>query len=141
DPYTGGVLVTGTSGSGKSTLTTGLLERLAAAGYQFAIIDPEGDYTELEFAVALGGPERAPLVEEALDVLRDPARNAVVNLLGVALEHRPGVFGELLPALLDLRTRTGRPHWLVIDAAHHLLPATWQPGSEAIPALMPSALY
>src|SRR5262249_60492796 len=103
--------------------------------------DPEGDYASLEMAVVLGSPQRAPLVEEVLDVLRDPARNAVVNLLGVALEHRPGFFGELLPALLDLRTRTGRPHWPAIDEAHHPLPATWQPGSEAIPALMPSALY
>jgi hypothetical protein len=30
----------------------------------------------------------------------------------------------------DLRTRTGRPHWLVIDEAHHMLPASWHPASE-----------
>ena len=38
------LLVAGSSGSGKSTLATGVLERLAAQGYQFCIIDPEGDY-------------------------------------------------------------------------------------------------
>jgi hypothetical protein len=134
DPDAAGVLVTGTSGSGKSTLTTGLLERLAAAGYQFVIIDPEGDYTDLEFAVALGSPDRAPLVEEVLDVLRDPARNADVNLLGVALEHRPGYFDQLLPRLLELRSRTGRPHWIVIDEAHHLMPSGWQPSEKNLPA-------
>jgi hydroxymethylpyrimidine pyrophosphatase-like HAD family hydrolase len=134
DPYTGGVLVTGTSGSGKSTLTTGLLERLAAAGYQFAIVDPEGDYMELDFAVALGSPDRAPLIEEVLDVLRDPARNAVVNLLGVALEHRPGYFDQLLPRLLEMRSHTGRPHWIVIDEAHHLLPTGWQLSEKHLPA-------
>jgi HAD superfamily hydrolase (TIGR01484 family) len=141
DPFAAGVLVSGTSGSGKSTLTTGLLERLSAAGYQFVIIDPEGDYAELELAVGLGNSQRAPLVEEVLDVLRDPDRNAVVNLLGVALEHRPGFFGELLPRLLELRARTGRPHWLVIDEAHHLLPPTWQPTTETIPAELRGALY
>lgn len=133
DPYSRGVLVTGTSGSGKSTLTTGLLERLAAAKYQFVVIDPEGDYTELEFAVALGSPGRAPLVEEMLDVLRDPARNGVVNLLGVSLEHRPAFFDQLLPALLEMRNRTGRPHWIVIDEAHHLLPTGWQPSEKHHP--------
>src|SRR5262249_50213349 len=41
-PYGMNVLVAGSSGSGKSTLTTGVLERLAAANYQYAVIDPEG---------------------------------------------------------------------------------------------------
>ncbi len=127
DPYAANILVCGSSGSGKSTLTTGLLERLDKQGYQFAIIDPEGDYSSVEFAVALGAPQRAPLPAEMLDVLREPGRNVVVNLLGVALDHRPEFFAQLLPSLADLRTRTGRPHWLVIDEAHHLLPAAWQP--------------
>lgn len=134
DPHARGVMVCGTSGSGKSTLTTGLLERLAAAGYQFAVIDPEGDYTSLPFAVVLGDPSRAPLVAEVVDVLRHPDRNAVVNLLGVALDHRPGFFAELLPALLDLRAKTGRPHWLIVDETHHLLPATWEPAGQTVPA-------
>ena len=134
DPHARGVMVCGTSGSGKSTLTTGLLERLAAAGYQFAVIDPEGDYTALPFAVVLGDPSRAPLVAEVVDVLRHPDRNAVVNLLGVALDHRPGFFAELLPALLDLRARTGRPHWLIVDETHHLLPAGWAPAGQTVPA-------
>jgi len=131
DPYAANVMVCGTSGSGKSTLTTGLLERLCKAGYQFAIIDPEGDYAELEQAVVLGGQQREPLVEEVLDVLRDPSRNVVANLLGVAVAHRPECFARLVPAIADLRARTGRPHWLVIDEAHHLLPAAWEPANDA----------
>jgi HAD superfamily hydrolase (TIGR01484 family) len=130
DPYAESIMVCGTSGSGKSTLTTGLLERLNELAYQFVIIDPEGDYDSLDFAVVLGGSARAPLVSEVLDVLRDPTHHAVVNLLGLAVEERPQFFAQLLPALSDLRTRTGRPHWLVIDEAHHLLPATWKPAAE-----------
>lgn len=39
-----------------------------------------------------------------------------------ALEDRPG-FGEaLLPLLSESRARPGRPHWIVTDEAHHLLP-------------------
>jgi hydroxymethylpyrimidine pyrophosphatase-like HAD family hydrolase len=126
DPYSANIMVCGTSGSGKSTLTTGLLERLCATHYQFGIIDPEGDYSSFEYAVVLGSTKRAPLVEEAIDVLRDEQRNVVVNMLGVAIEHRPEFFTQLMPAISELRSRTGRPHWLVIDEAHHLLPATWE---------------
>ena len=130
DPYRTNLMVCGTSGSGKSTLTTSLLERLGKAGYQFAIIDPEGDYASLSEAVVLGGQQRAPGVEEVVDVLRDPSRNVVANLLGVAVEHRPEHFAQLAPALAELRARTGRPHWLVVDEAHHMLPAAWQPAGE-----------
>jgi len=130
DPYTTNLMVCGSSGSGKSTLTTALLERLGAACYQFAIIDPEGDYASLDQAVALGSPQREPLVDEVLDVLRDPARNVVANLLGVAVAQRPECFARLVPALGELRARTGRPHWLVVDEAHHLLPAAWQPAGD-----------
>ncbi len=140
DPYATCAMVCGTSGSGKSTLTTGLLERLSSAGYQFAIIDPEGDYTSLEFAVVLGAPTRAPLVEEVLDVLKDPKHNVVINMLGVAVDHRPEFCAQLLPALADLRTRTGRPHFLVIDEAHHMLPATWQ-HAEDLPLRPHGTLY
>src|SRR5690606_12564231 len=89
DPYESNIMVCGTSGSGKSTLTTGLLERLCDDGYQFAVLDPEGDYANLDFAVVLGGAGRAPLVDEVIDVLKDASRNAVINMLGVSVEHRP----------------------------------------------------
>ena len=130
DPYSSNVLICGTSGSGKSTLTTAILERLSEQGYQFTILDPEGDYTSLEFAVVHGAPSQPPLVSAVLDVLRKPTGNVVVNMLGVAIDHRPEYFAELLPTLLDLRTRTGRPHWLVVDEAHHMLPRDWAPVSE-----------
>jgi HAD superfamily hydrolase (TIGR01484 family) len=122
-PYGTNVLVSGTSGSGKSRLTTGLLERLAAAGFQFLIIDPEGDYSTLEGTLVLGRPQRAPLTEEVLKAIEPVRQSVVVNLLGIALEHRPAFFEQLLPALIESRGRTGRPHWIVVDEAHHLLAA------------------
>ena len=130
DPYAANIMICGTSGSGKSTLTTGILERLCNDGYQFCILDPEGDYSAIDNAIVLGAPKRAPLVEEVIDVLRDSTRNAVVNMLGIAVDHRPEFFAKLVPALAELRTRTGRPHWLVVDEAHHLLPVSSQPVAE-----------
>jgi HAD superfamily hydrolase (TIGR01484 family) len=141
DPYGSNVLVCGSSGGGKSTITTGLLERLCEAGYQFCIFDPEGDYNGLDFCVELGDANRAPLVQEAMDLLREPGQNAAVNLLGIAMEHRPVFFHELLPRILELRGRTGRPHWLVIDEAHHLLPTAWEPTNHTLPSNMQGGVY
>jgi hydroxymethylpyrimidine pyrophosphatase-like HAD family hydrolase len=133
DPISQGILICGSSGSGKSTLTTGLLERTVDAGYQIVIFDPEGDYDSLDFVISLGSPQRAPLVEEVMEVLRDPGRHLSINMLGVALEHRPAFFAELLPRVLELRTRTGRPHVMVVDEAHHLLPVEWHPAKNTFP--------
>ncbi len=136
-PYGHNLLLAGTSQGGKTTLASGIIERLAEQGYQLCILDPEGDYSELESAVALGGSNRVPRVEEVIELLGKPEQNAVVNLLGVALEHRPAFFAKLFPRLQELRTRTGRPHWIVIDEAHHLLPSSW----EAAPLTLPQGVY
>jgi HAD superfamily hydrolase (TIGR01484 family) len=126
-PYGVNVLVSGTSGSGKSTFATSVLERLMESRWQFCILDPEGDYRALEGGVVLGDRHRVPAVEEVLDLLARPERNGVVNLLGLELERRPAFFEALFPRLLELRTRTGRPHWIVVDETHHLLPAAGDP--------------
>jgi hypothetical protein len=127
------VLLAGTSGSGKSTFATAFLERLSLARRQFCIIDPEGDYPSLEGAVVLGDKKSAPRVEEALAVLARPGQNVVLNLLGVSLEHRPAFFDGLLPRLQEMRTRTGRPHWIIVDETHHLLPSSWDPSNLTLP--------
>src|SRR5712691_2085449 len=136
DPYGTAVLVAGTSGSGKSTFAKGVLESLADQHYQFCIVDPEGDYALLEGGIVLGDKERAPTVAGALEVLEQPNRNVVVNLLGLGIDERPAFFSRLLPGLQDLRSRTGRPHWIVVDEAHHLLPAP----SDLVSVTLPRTL-
>ena len=71
-PNGGGLLVAGISGGGKSTLVTGILERLTETGFQFCVVDPEGDYSELEDAVVLGDARQQPRIPELLDILRRP---------------------------------------------------------------------
>jgi len=132
-PYGVNVILAGTSGSGKSTLTQGFLERLAAARYQFFVIDPEGDYAGLQGAVVLGDSKRVPAVEEVVRLLEDPGRSGVANLLGLPMAHRPEHFEALLAAVSDLRARTGHPHWVVIDEAHHVLPAEHARASQGVP--------
>lgn len=124
-PYGVNVLVAGPSGSGKSTLATGLIERFIEHLYQVCVIDPEGDYVSLQVLVTIGDSHRGPGVAEVMAVLRDPDVHANVSLLGIPLADRPGYFVDLVPHLRSMRMRTGRPHWLVIDEAHHLLPRLW----------------
>ncbi|WLD10149.1 HAD-IIB family hydrolase [Planctellipticum variicoloris] len=120
-----GVLIAGPSGSGKSTTTTSLLERLVEQHYQFCVIDPEGDYDSLSFAITVGTADNGPSVREVLQVLAQPDQNVVVNLIGLRLSDRPAFFSKLMPQLLELREQSGRPHWLIVDEAHHLLPPAW----------------
>ena len=139
-PFGVNILITGPSGVGKSTLATGFLERLAERGYQFCIIDPEGDYSTFEGAVVLGDNRRAPNVDEIFELLNQPSQNVVINLLGIALEHRTPFFAGLLPRLQELRATRGRPHWNVIDEAHHLLPTSWDPAELTTPQVMRGTL-
>lgn len=132
DPFGVNLLIAGSSASGKSTITTGLLERLEAKRYQFVIIDPEGDYSTLAKAFVLGDVSRPPLAEEVIDHLKKPSNNVVVNLLGIPLEQRPAFFDALLPRLQAMRVAKGRPHWIVVDEAHHLLHAQWKPAEQTI---------
>jgi HAD superfamily hydrolase (TIGR01484 family) len=132
-PYGRNILVAGPSGSGKSTLAAGLIERLIAKDYQVCIVDPEGDYGTLADLVALGNQWRAPGIGEIMAILEDPKVNLSVNLLGVPLADRPDFLAQLMPHLHALRARTGRPHWLVLDEAHHTLPGSGGPAESTLP--------
>jgi len=131
EPHGSNLLVTGTSGSGKSTVAKGLIERIAERGYSYCVIDPEGDYEGQPGAVTIGTPERAPGLDEAMQLL-EARENAVLNLLGLPLADRPEFFLWLLPRVRSLRAKSGQPHWIVIDEAHHLLPAGRQKAEAAL---------
>lgn len=139
-PTDGALLIAGSSGIGKSTLATAILEKMAAQGFQICVLDPEGDYDDLQDAIVLGDTQRAPREAEILDVLRKPAgKILVVNMLGLPVEQRPGFFTSLLAPIRQLRTETARPHWLLIDEAHHMLPADSQTADASLP--LPASLY
>ena len=127
------LLLAGTSGSGKSTLATGLLERLGERGYQLCVIDPEGDYENFPQAIVLGTAQDGPSHAEILTALANPNNHVVVNLVGLPLQDRPSFFLTLLPKLQELRSKSGRPHWMLVDETHQLLPVD---GNPTTPGLM-----
>ncbi len=133
DPYDSRLAIAGPSGSGKSTTVAAIVERLVEKRYQVCLFDPEGDYDEFERFVTLGGPQQLPGISEILEVLNAMEYSVSVNLLGVPLADRPSVFMSFLARIQELRAKTGRPHWIIIDEAHHLLPATLDSASLTIP--------
>jgi HAD superfamily hydrolase (TIGR01484 family) len=131
--YGRNVLVCGQSGSGKSTMVTGLLERIMMSGYQICLIDPEGDYENLPGCRTVGDEKRPPTVEHVKQVLQDQSSQVIVNLVAVPATDRPVYFATLVSQLQSLRLESGRPHWLVIDEAHHVLPCEWSLTPSEIP--------
>lgn len=132
NPRGASILVAGRSGSGKSTTISGILEQLVESKYQFCLIDPEGDYDGFTNAIAFGSAREAPDPKAILRALEAPDASVQVNLLGIPVDDRPAFLATLLPHLEHLRNRTARPQWLIIDEAHHLLPAS-SSGVEAGP--------
>jgi len=123
EPYRGDVLIAGSSGGGKSTVATAMTERMVERGHQFCVLDPEGDYRELENSVCVGDTKTPPRHDELIDLLKRHISNVVINTLAVPVEDRPAFFMKLLPDIAEMRATFGRPHWLIVDEAHHLLPA------------------
>ena len=118
------LLVAGASGSGKSSLAKNILASLRQWKYQFCIVDPEGDYEGLPEAVTVGDGENPPSLDEIWELLEQPQQNVVVNLLAVAIDQRPEFFERFLERIRPLRKSAGRPHRLILDEAHHLLPSS-----------------
>jgi HAD superfamily hydrolase (TIGR01484 family) len=133
DSHRSRLLIAGPSGSGKTTAAAAVVERLVGMGLQCCIVDPEGDYEESPGLLHLGTADRAPSADEVLDLLAAPSAQVAVQLVALSLEERPRFLAALLPRLLELRARTGRPHWIVLDEAHHVLPAAFQPAAQLLP--------
>jgi hydroxymethylpyrimidine pyrophosphatase-like HAD family hydrolase len=133
EPYGDCTLICGASASGKSTVARRIVESLLANAYQLCVIDPEGDYEEQPGAVIIGKPDAEPRRDEVVQLLEDYGVNGVVCMTGVPISDRPPYFASLLSDLLQMRVRYGRPHWLLIDEAHHLFPAEWQAPNGLLP--------
>lgn len=106
----------------KSQVVAKVMERLTEAGYEFLAFDPGGLYQTTEDAVLVGDRKRAPIVEELLKTLATSGQSLIVNLAGVPAEKRPAFFESLVPRLREIRVRSGRPHWVILEDVHHLMP-------------------
>jgi hydroxymethylpyrimidine pyrophosphatase-like HAD family hydrolase/CheY-like chemotaxis protein len=116
----------GDSNSGKSWLAGLLTEELFRLGYQVCIIDPEGDYSavaSMTHSLHLGGSDTPlPPIEVLINMVEWHAVNMVLDLSKHTPEERMSYVLELVRALRGLRSRRGRPHWILIDEAQSFCP-------------------
>jgi hydroxymethylpyrimidine pyrophosphatase-like HAD family hydrolase len=138
-PYGSHVLVAGPSGSGKSTVVTAILEQLVALKYQFLVVDPEGDYVDVASTVTLGDTQRSTTPDEVVQLLRQD-ENPIVNLLGTTLADRPQYLLELLQRTRECEREFGKPHWVVLDEAHHMYPLSLPEEVDIVPQKFASSI-
>jgi hydroxymethylpyrimidine pyrophosphatase-like HAD family hydrolase len=134
------ILLCGQSGAGKSTFVAGLAERLIERDYQVCLIDPEGDDESASGFLTVGDEEHPPSFEQISELLENPASNLIINFVGVKMQDRPSHFASLLTRLQERNLHQGRPHWLIVDEAHHLLPSDWAPASAQVAGQITSLL-
>jgi hydroxymethylpyrimidine pyrophosphatase-like HAD family hydrolase len=132
------LLIVGPSASGKSTLTGILVERLAQAGRAFCLLDPEGDHEslgELEGVVVLGGkPEQSlPTADELAQLVSRPTGRLVLNLSHLTMAEKVAYATQALGAIAAVHSAQGLPHWLIVDEAHHIVPAEGSTAVELLP--------
>jgi hydroxymethylpyrimidine pyrophosphatase-like HAD family hydrolase len=118
------ILIVGDPHSGKSMATGLACEQMILQGYCVCVIDPEGDYCELEAlpgVVVLGGDDPPPDMPDVARALRHFDLSVVLDLSRIPYEEKISYLNTLLPMLASLRRNTGLPHRIVIDEAHYFL--------------------
>jgi hydroxymethylpyrimidine pyrophosphatase-like HAD family hydrolase len=118
------VLVAGDAKSGKSWIAGLLCEQLILHGYCVCVLDPEGDYRSLEAlpgVTVLGGEDPPPTPRELLRALRYPDRSVVIDLSRLPQDEKIGYIRAALPAINQMRRRSGLPHRILLDEAHYFL--------------------
>ncbi|HKD38424.1 MAG TPA: hypothetical protein VKB78_16535 [Pirellulales bacterium] len=88
-----------------------------------------------------GNADQPPTADTMMRLLETSDEHVIANLIGVPIQDRPTIFLSLLAQIQELRTRTGRPHWLVVDEAHHVLPASWEPAGSGLPQQLERTMF
>lgn len=125
------ILVTGESGAGKSYLIGLLAEQLIGLGYTVAVIDPEGDHTELgklHNVLVVGGTGQLPAPADLVRFIRYDT-SVVVDLSLLSETDTAHYVATLTRQLERHRQHTGLPHWIVLDEAHGLGHLRSSPGT------------
>ena len=130
------LLIAGDNVVEKWALAAGILERLCVQGYQFCVIDSGGVYKELRGAVKFGDARRSPGASEVLTALEKPDVSTVVDLSALSADERPAFCTNLLGRLRELRARSGRPHWILVDEIRHLVPANSPGAAQDLDAMI-----
>lgn len=127
--------------AGKSYLAGLIAEGLLAMDYALCVLDFEGDHLPLgerRGVITVGGIEGMVPVEHVVRLIERRLGSVVVDLSLEEPAARLDYSHRLLELLLELRQRTGLPHWIIVDEAH--LPAGPDARDAALLAMRPKGL-
>lgn len=117
------LVIAGSSGSGKSWLSGLIAEKLLEREYQLCLIDPEGDYAGIRafpHTLLLGGEnDQPPSVEQVTTLIEYTDLSLILDLSLYTMQEKTTYLESLLRGLKSLRSRRGKPHWILIDEAHY----------------------
>src|SRR5665213_501895 len=114
-------LLVGDSGADNFVVVRVLLERLTAQGYNFCVIDTQGECGALEGAMTLGNSTQAPTLQETQQLLSAYGANFIANLAAMESSNRVEFCLALLQEIQKARSHSGRPHCLVVGEIDELL--------------------
>ncbi len=126
------VLIAGSSAASGVQFAHHLLERIRGHGYQYCVLDTTGAHRGLVDAMVLGDAQRAPEPMALVEALESPEVAVVADLRALAAESRGAFLARFADRIALLRASNCRPHWLVLDDAHELVPS----GEAVPPALL-----
>lgn len=135
-PCQDSVLVSGPDEVTRALICNRLLEQLIQLDYQCCVIGadrsvplaaPRGAFADMS---RWGNAHEAPRLTDVLAALEPPTHSIAINLTALPVETRPVFIDALLLQLQAMHDRTGRPHCLLIQRAHHFLT-----GSQAAAAI------
>ena len=87
------------------------------------MFDLQRHHAKFRSAVVFGDAKAAPQPAEFVKLIERPDDSFLINMLSVPFEDRPALLSDFIAAIANLRAKIGRPHWVLMDEAHHLLPA------------------
>jgi hydroxymethylpyrimidine pyrophosphatase-like HAD family hydrolase len=125
-PDTGNVLVSGDPRSGKSWVAGLAAECLMEAGYRVCVFDPESDHAAIGHrpgAIVLGREIALPRGDDLGTVIADAGISVAVDMASLPYAKKREYVGRALASICAERARSGIPHSIIVDEAHHFFGA------------------
>jgi hypothetical protein len=125
-PDGGNVLVSGDPRSGKSWVAGLAAEYLMEAGYRLFLFDPESDHAAVGHrpgAIVLGKEIALPRADDLGTVIANAGVSVAVDMASLPYTKKREYIGRALASICAERARSGIPHSIIVDEAHHFFGA------------------
>ncbi|MFO1019460.1 MAG: HAD family hydrolase [Planctomycetales bacterium] len=102
--------------------------RIAAQGYQLCVILPDVEHAELFKTLIPNSSVITGKVSDGVSILKDIKSHLIFDVAQLSARNPTTSIPELLQGMTNLRSRLGRPHWILVCEPERILhsPADWK---------------